>query len=223
MPFLLLMNDIFASIGVGINQVAFGHPFDTCLTLIQNKRKWWNLPVRNYYKGCTYPLASSIIFNCTVFPIYNRTIEYTKSGFLSGLIGGVCVAPLVFVSDVGKIKRQTNQSLKFKDFYKSKGKFSILTRECIAMPVYIGTYDYLKNKNIHPLIAGGAAGLTNWSITYPIDVVKSRQICSNISIKEAIRMGNLWKGYSICATRAIIVNATNFYVYESLMRFFKNT
>ena len=33
------MNDIISSIGVGINQIVIGHPFDTCLTLIQNKKK----------------------------------------------------------------------------------------------------------------------------------------------------------------------------------------
>jgi hypothetical protein len=32
------MSDYLSSIGVGINQVFFGHPLDTCLTLIQNKK-----------------------------------------------------------------------------------------------------------------------------------------------------------------------------------------
>ena len=140
------MNDIFASIGVGVNQIAIGHPFDTCLTLIQNKKKWVNLPIKHYYRGYKYPLTSSIIFNCTAFPIYNRTIDYTNSGFLSGLFASLFVAPIVFTSDVGKVKKQTNQKIKLNDFYKSKGKIAVIARESIAMPVYFGTYDYLKKK-----------------------------------------------------------------------------
>jgi hypothetical protein len=213
------MNDILSSIGVGINQIAIGHPMDTCLTLIQNKKQWKNLKIKDYYRGYKYPLCSSIIFNCTVFPIYNRTIDYTKSGALSGLIGGICVSPMVFLSDVGKVRRQTKQEIKPRDFLYSKGKLAIFTRECVAMTSYIGSYDYCKQQGLHPLLGGAIAGLTNWTLTYPIDVVKSRQIAQNISIKHAIKMGNLWKGYPICAFRAIIVNATNFYVYESLMKY----
>tara|TARA_X000000368_G_scaffold163414_1_gene128799 strand:- start:687 stop:1334 length:648 start_codon:yes stop_codon:yes gene_type:complete len=213
------MSDILASIGVGLNQVFFGHPLDTCLTLIQNKKKWRNLPLKSYYRGYKYPLFSSMIFNSTVFPIYNRTIDYTQSGALSGLTAGVCVAPFVFLSEVGKVKRQTQQKLKYKDFIYSKGKVAVLSRECIAMSAYFGSYDYCKSLNLHPLISGAIAGVTNWSLTYPIDVIKSRQIAQNLSIREAIRYGNVWKGIHICLCRATIVNATNFYVYESLMKY----
>ena len=89
------------------------------------------------------------------------------------------------------------------------------------MTTYIGTYEYCKNQNLHPLLGGAFAGLSNWTLSYPIDVVKSRQMAQNISIKKAIKFGNLWKGFHICAIRAVIVNATNFYVYESLMKYFK--
>ena len=214
------MNDIYSSIGVGINQIFFGHPLDTCLTLIQNKKKWTNLPFKDYYRGYKFPLVSSIFFNCTVFPIYNRSISYTKSGALSGLLAGCCVSPFVYLSEVGKVKKQTKQSLKPIDFVKSKGKGAVLARECLAMTAYFGTYDYFKNLSYHPLFSGAMAGLSNWTLTYPIDVIKSRQIAQNLSVVEAFKFGKLWKGFHICATRAVLVNATNFYVYESLMKYF---
>lgn len=213
------MSDILASIGVGLNQIFFGHPLDTCLTLIQNKKQWRNLPLKSYYRGYKYPLCSSVIFNSTVFPIYNRSIEYTKSGIISGFLGGLCVAPFVYVSEVGKVKTQTQQKLKYKDFLYSKGKFAVLNRECIAMSAYFGSYDYCKKLNFHPLLSGAIAGISNWTLTYPIDVIKSRQIAQNLTIKEAVKYGNLWKGIHICLCRATIVNATNFYVYESLMKY----
>ena len=215
------MNDIFPSIGVGINQIFFGHPLDTCLTLIQNNKKWIGLPIKDYYRGFYYPLFSSILFNCTVFPIYSATIDYTKSGIYSGFLAGMCVSPIVFLSDIGKIKKQTKQEVFLKDFIRSKGKGAVFTRETLAMSAYFGSYDYLKKHEYHPLFSGGIAGLANWTLTYPINVVKSRQMAQNISIKQAIKIGNLWKGYPICATRAVLVNATNFYVYESLMKYLK--
>jgi len=213
------MSDYLSSIGVGINQVFFGHPLDTCLTLIQNKKRWKGLPIKEYYRGYKFPLVSSILFNSTVFPIYNRTLSYTNSGALSGLIAGICVSPIVYFSEVGKVKKQTQQPLKLKDFIYSKGKLAVFSRECLAMTAYFGSYDYFKSLNYHPLISGGLAGLSNWTLTYPIDVIKSRQIAQKMSIKEAFNYGKLWKGFPICATRAVIVNATNFYVYESLMKY----
>jgi len=215
------MSDIIASIGVGLNQIFFGHPLDTCLTLLQNKKKWRGLPIKSYYRGYKYPLCSSILFNSTVFPIYNRTKDYTNSGAISGLLAGVCVSPMVYLSEVGKVKTQTQQKINYKDFLYTKGKAAIFARESLAMTAYFGTYDYCKNLNFHPLLSGAVAGISNWTLTYPIDVIKSRQIAQNLTIKEAYQFGKLWKGFPICATRAIIVNATNFYVYESLMKYLK--
>ncbi len=84
------------------------------------------------------------------------------------------------------------------------------------MSSYFGSYNYLRSKEYHPLIAGGFAGLTNWTLTYPIEVVKNRQLAQNISILSAVKQGNIWKGYPICATRAFLVNAVNFWTYETV-------
>ena len=70
--------------------------------------------------------------------------------------------------------------------------------------------------NIHPFFAGGLAGLANWTASYPIDVIRSRQIASNCTVKQAYDMGNLWKGFGLCALRAILVNSVGFYVYDGL-------
>ena len=40
------MKDIIASTCVGVGQIAIGHPFDTTLVLIQNKKKWIGLPIK---------------------------------------------------------------------------------------------------------------------------------------------------------------------------------
>ena len=66
----------------------------------------------------------------------------------------------------------------------------------------------------NPLISGGIAGLCNWTATYPLDVIRNREIAQNINFREAMKMGGLWKGYSFCALRAVKVNAIGFFVYE---------
>ena len=53
-------------------------------------------------------------------------------------------------------------------------------------------------------------------ITYPIEVIKNRQMAQNIGLKDAINIGNIWKGYPICALRAVIVNSMNFWTYETV-------
>lgn len=210
------MKDIIAGAAVGFSQTLVGHPFDTAKTLIQNKNSWFGLSISKYYKGWKFPLISSTIFNCTAFPIYERTINYTNNSFASGVLSGIAVSPLVYLFDVGKIKQQTLQPIKFCDFYKTKGLASTFYRETIAMSGYFGTYFYLKEMDLHPLIAGAGAGLVNWTLTYPIDSIRTRQMAQNITMSEAIRQGKLWKGYSVCASRAIIVNAVNFWVYETV-------
>jgi len=150
------------------------------------------------------------------FPIVERTKPYTENNFLSGCIAGMTISPIVYCFDSGKIKQQTKQPVSFKTIINTKGRYSTFARESIAASMYFGSYFTCRDHGLHPLISGGIAGLCNWTATYPIDVVKSRQMASNISISEAIKMGNLWCGFSVCATRAVIVNSINFWIYESV-------
>ena len=212
------MSDIIASVCVGIGQVLVGHPFDTSKVLIQNNRKWIGLPLMHYYRGWKYPLLSSIIFNIIVFPINERLYKKTENYFFSGLVAGICVTPGVYIFNNFKIQNQVNKPLTFDVLKKGRGLLGCLYRESLAMSSYFGSYNYAKDLGYNSIIAGGFAGLVNWTITYPIDVIVSRQMAQNISIYDAYKQGHLWKGYSICATRAIMVNAVNFTIYEQVRR-----
>ena len=36
----------------------------------------------------------------------------------------------------------------------------------------------------------------------------------NINFRTALKEGNLWRGYGLCATRAVVVNSVGFKVYD---------
>lgn len=216
------MTDFVAASCVGLAQIGVGHPFDTSLTLIQNKRKWWGLPIKNYYRGWRFPMTSSIAFNATVFPVVERTQRYTGSVFLSGLLAGVCVAPFMYCFEYGKIKQQTGQRVTINGLLNNSGRIAMLSREMVAMSSYFGMYNYMRDNNYHVLLSGGMAGLANWTLTYPIEVVKNRQLAQNISIRQALSQRAIWKGYPICAARAVLVNAANFWTYETVKNLLEN-
>ena len=216
------MTDFVAASCVGLAQIGVGHPFDTSLTLIQNKRKWWGLPIKSYYRGWKFPMTSSIVFNATVFPVVERTQQYTGSVFLSGLLAGVCVAPFMYCFEYGKIRKQTQQPVTINGLLNNSGRLAMVSREMVAMSSYFGMYNYMRDNNYHVLLSGGMAGLANWTLTYPIEVVKNRQLAQNISIRQALSQRNIWKGYPICATRAVLVNAVNFWTYETVKNLLEN-
>jgi len=210
---------IIPPLAIALTEVSVGHPFDTAKVLIQNKQPWVGLPFRHYYRGWRFPLFCSSLFTCTVFPMYDYSIQYTNNFWLSGALSGIIVSPMVFVLDTFKIKKQINKPISLDLLRPMHGIWSTTARETLAMSVYFGTYNTLKEMDYNPMISGAAAGLVNWTTTYPIDVIHSRQIAQHISIKESIKMGNLWKGYPICATRAILVNGCTFSVYEKVKRY----
>ena len=213
------MSDFIAGGCVGLAQVSIGHPFDTTMVLIQNNKKWVGIPFKNYYKGWRFPLVSASLFNFTVFPVYERSLKYTNNSIISGAIAGFCATPILFGFEIGKILQQTHQPLNLKAFTKSKGFYSLLSRETLACSAYFSMYNYAKDQGNGPLIAGGMAGLGNWTLTYPLDVIKSRQIAQNISVKTALKQGKLYKGFSVCAVRAVLVNAINFWTYETVKNY----
>lgn len=200
--------DIIAGGVVGISQIAIGHPLDTIKVLIQNKQPW-RINFVDYYRGSTFPFVCSILFNSTVFPIYNRSFEYTQSHFLSGAIGGFLMGPMVHYFDVAKIKRQTNQSIHFK----TKGIYMSCLRETMAVGIYFGMYEM--NKKYGPLISGGLAGTFSWMLTYPIDTIRSRQISQNKTLKMVSKK-SLWNGLCPCLMRAFLVNSVSFFIFEQL-------
>tara|TARA_A100001015_G_scaffold208197_1_gene232967 strand:+ start:1791 stop:2501 length:711 start_codon:yes stop_codon:yes gene_type:complete len=223
------MTEFIAGCFSGLAQNIIGHPFDTVKVLIQNnkldfmnsKLNSTNSTLNNmkllksihYYKGFAYPTLLSIILNGITFETFNG-LKTIKSHYLNGFFTGLVTSPIVYVFDVGKVKKQVGKTLKFKSFYNTPGFTMTVFRESIALSIYLGSYFSLRDNNYSALFSGGLSGFINWTVTYPIDVIKNRQMSDNLTITNAYKRGNLWKGYNICAFRGIIVNAAGFYVYE---------
>lgn len=217
------MNDYLYGAVSGLCQTIVGYPMDTCKVMMQNNKGFNDFHYRSVLSGMKFPLWSSMMICSVNFGSYNYMREYLKLQIpIAGAISGYIISPMVFISDFGKINYQMNRTPIWNELFKRRGFFSCSMRESIAYTVYFTTFNKMRDKKIGPFIAGGFAGLANWTITYPIDVVKTRQIANNCSIQEAIQMGSLWRGYLPCAYRAVIVNSIGFYVYDGLKTHFSN-
>ena len=73
--------------------------------------------------------------------------------------------------------------------------FSTFLRESIAFAAYFETYNYFKTNNYPILLSGAFAGLCNWTLSYPFDVIRTRQVAYNVTFKNAYKQGNFGKGF----------------------------
>ena len=211
------MTDFLCGCISGVFQNIIGHPFDTFKTLQQNnKNPILKNPLR-YYNGIKYPMLSQAIligYNFQNIYFFN---QYFHNFYISGFLGGITSSPIIFVFDYFKVMRQMNKPYKYNmnHILNLKGKYITLARECNAISLYYGTYDYLNKKmNYSVFLAGSLSGVLSWGLTYPLDVIKTRQITYNITFKEAIKTSNLFKGIEICLIRAFLVNSIAFYTFE---------
>ena len=201
----------------GFSQIIVGHPIDTIKIWNQvNIKHSYNF--KNLYRGIKYPLISNIFITSGVFGVYNYLLNKTNNNFLSGFIAGSLVSPIINISDIYKIKFQNKVSISMPIY---KGFHMTFLRESIACGIYFSSYCYFKklfenslDRNLNNLISGGLAGISSWTITYPIDTIKTRIQSSNISIIKAINQKKFFNGLNICLFRAFIVNSVGFYTYE---------
>ncbi|CAF1318121.1 unnamed protein product [Adineta ricciae] len=184
--------------------------------------------------------------------------EYTltqifAAGMLSGVFTTVIMAPgerikcLLQIQHAGHEKRYNGPMDCAKQLYKEGGIRSIykgtaltLMRDVPASGVYFASYEYLKKAlrsegqsdlgALKTLLAGGLAGICNWVVAIPPDVLKSRfqtapagkytgigDVLRELIRTEGIR--SLYKGIVPVMLRAFPANAACFLGYEVTIKF----
>ena len=234
------MNDLISGFVAGMTQTIIGHPFDTVKVRLQTSPStlrntmisiFRNEGLRGFYKGYGPPLLINSVINSLIFGLNGYFYDTYQNHFVSGYISGSILSPIISVPQLIKcqIQKETRFIKKESDVIREmyKGKLNPLTgwgatyyREAIAFSVYFGSYNYLQDKYNNPFLNGGIAGIINWTCTYPIDVIKTRKqtypelryrdIIKKITLKDNVR------GLNITIMRSFIVNASIFYVFETM-------
>jgi len=203
--------DLIPPLVAGVVQTVVGHPIDTIKTRIQNNMSWKSLSYKSYYKGYHAPFIVSLGFNSVVFPTHKYLYNKTDSHVVAGAVAGIIVTPMVWVAEVIKTSKQTGSK---QSFCSLNGLGALYSRETIAMSIYFSSFHYIKDQGYNSFVAGGASGVLNWGITYPLDVIKTRQIAQGVSFKTALSQGRLHSGLGFTLLRAMLVNSCVFYTYE---------
>ncbi|XP_060714770.1 mitochondrial carnitine/acylcarnitine carrier protein [Tachysurus vachellii] len=182
-----------------------------------------------------------------------QTISPGKN-FLAGGFGGVCLVFAGHPLDTIKVRLQTQPmpgpgqapfySGTFDCFKKTLAKeLSLCVSDVPASGMYFMTYEWLKNlltpEGKSPnelsvpsvLFAGGMAGIFNWAVAIPPDVLKSRFQTAPEGkypngfrdvLRELIReegVASLYKGFNAVMLRAFPANAACFLGFEVAMKF----
>ena len=181
--------------------------------------------------------------------LHSMSLVSTLSGLFSGIGIALTLTPvdnirirLQAVQNISNLENRTyiykNSFDCIKDVHSKYGikgfyvalPFAIL-RESVASVIYFGSFEYLKNrekvkhhkKNINlfsSFIYGAFAGGINWTITLPIDLIKTKMISDTIlpqrqfmgyndcfmKIYDKDGIKGFYKGFSVVFTRALVVN-----------------
>ena len=205
--------ELIAGAAVGLFQNLIGHPFDTAKVLLQMGKNPFKLGPRQLYRGMVYPITMDIISHGTLFPINAWYAKHFSDKYICGALTGLTITPLCYVFDVLKLRRQVEMC--HQNTLHGLGMATV--RKTAFFGIWLGGYAQLVDQHkIPPFYAGGMIGVTAWTLTYPFDIIKTRQIVSKCDILSSIKQGSLWQGYGMCMARACLVNSVGFYVYDKI-------
>jgi len=219
----MVSNEFISGSINGISQAIIGHPLDTIKVLQQNNLSLKHLKLIDLTRGIQYPLYYKLITNSMCFDL-NKNINI-ENNFIRNSIVGLYMSPFTHIIDLFKIYRQNGKSLRqlsYNDFTNYRGFLCTISRDMISYSLYIPIYIVMKDNGYNTPISGAIAGLTNWTASYPIDVIRTRQISNyNNTLYDSIKMGSIWRGYPACALRSILATSIGFTMYEEAFKLIK--
>lgn len=226
----------------GITRVIISHPFDYIKLHLQTnnsdsikdffKKNNW----KNVFRGIQVPLIIVPIDRAIQFKLF-ETFNKNYNPFISGIICGMTSTILTLPSNYIANNFILNNHKSLIDFSKNiiKTKLSVLTygykpelfRSILGTAIYLGIYGNLRTKygndTKQSIINSSIAGISVWTITYPIDTLKVEQQTNGnkdiikILLYRIKNYGffNLWKGITPIYVRTLPSSIVGMIVYEN--------
>lgn len=235
-----MARDLAIANAVGVAQTLVGFPLDIIKTRLQAQQR------AHIKRACTaglgWTLASNAVTCSLFFPYYDIVSKDVLRCATLGALSGV----VVNIFEVGKVQSQTGTKSCAKTLLKTPhvwraGMMWTVLREAIACPTYFQTYERL-HMPAGAFVAGGIAGIASWTVTYPIDTLKTRAQASSDTTRKSpsdvptkspmpfgikvwsetaniwapYSMSTMWRGYPFAVARAFLVNGVGFMIYDAL-------
>ncbi|VDP26788.1 unnamed protein product [Schistosoma margrebowiei] len=233
-------NEFLAGAIGGLAGLTVGHPMDTIKVVMQSSSR--NLTfkevtdliletgLRRFFTGLAIPFYSYGFINAVIFTAYKESLSIFdatgQSPFANAMAGAVSGAvqlvPAVPV-EVIKIRQQSIAS--------HPGTIIQAFRDIPGMTTYFYAYSESIKIGKHiglstfwsAFIGGAISGALSWCVSMPFDVIKTRQQAGNgITISNVLTTllkeksyKIFFRGFNVVITRAFLVNACTFAVYET--------
>ncbi len=226
----------------GITRVIISHPFDYIRIHLQmnkykNIRDFFKFnKINNIYKGVQVPLLIVPIDRAIQFKFYEflnkKNINPFITGGFCGIVSSFINLPSSYIGNNYILQKNNNFKLFVKKVFRHDiknlffGYKPELIRSIVASSIYLGVYGNLRNKygnSVNQSIINGAiAGVTLWTITYPLETIKlEQQTNNNINFVDIYKNRvkkygylNLWKGILPIYIRTLPSSIGGMIVYE---------
>uniref|UniRef100_A0A7S0N6S7 Mitochondrial carrier protein n=1 Tax=Pyramimonas obovata TaxID=1411642 RepID=A0A7S0N6S7_9CHLO len=202
----------------GFAKTMISHPLDTIKVHIQNQRPVPRQP-RALYRGIAVPFVRNGIEHSTHFFFRGLVANYMHMvgvpgadnawavGFLAGFPQSILNTPMDYV----RLKLQLAQPMSVKQCY--RGFSWVMAKEAASGAVFYGCYEGIKSLGVPGGIAGSSAALCAMTLTYPVDVFKTR-VQAGETFESAKKMSKFNKGISWALAKCILSNFVALSAYE---------
>lgn len=244
-----LKNVIAGSIG-GLAHMSVGFPFDT--VKVNMVRYEYSSPikcfidmikhrgVRSLYRGCAVPLVFSSFYNSSVFFTFstmkkdfssNPTIAAIPTAVVASLIDGPADHLKTQMQTYKRSYLEIINGLRHRLLYQTT--IPTLGRNIFSIPIWFTTFEYInehiENKYLGAIIGGSTAGALSWSITYPLDYLKSSMQSDDFynpkykGYMDCIKKTptkHMYRGIRPCIMRGMITSPILFLTYRTVLDLF---
>ena len=202
----------------GFAKTMISHPLDTIKVHIQSQKPVPTQP-RALYRGIAVPFVRNGIEHSTHFFFRGLVANYMHwvgipgadnawvVGFLAGFPQSILNTPM----DYARLKLQLAQPMSLSQCY--RGISWVMAKEAASGAVFYGCYEGIKSLGVPGGFAGSSAALCAMTLTYPVDVFKTR-VQAGETFASAKKMSKFNKGISWALAKCILSNFVALTAYE---------